>query len=414
MKIRLTALAAAIGAIPALSSAITLEDYLIANSTYDEAYINGGFSASDVPTPNSQVGYQYDLRADYEKTFTTLPTAWNYSVSGFATGARAGQTSFATDAAGNVLTDALGNPIENDDDSSDFGLSFRGSYDNYFHESAYPKAFWFGQGSFQTQDSAPDDDVNLTVGLGYGRVYNATPLAEVLRIVEELNEEGLLTGPIPDAVLLETAEVIDREPEFIAKYGRAEYRRDYYAAIEAALARSGAIRDGSLGALGALTIDQVLEDEPISNRRHGWVVRAGAGFQASDISGISDNDPSVLLSFEYAKPYGFKGQLINLLTYQPVFGDNTVQVITNELSYTHEMSDQIDWINSWNFGYRDGDGRETTSHQLLSSYRFFLNNSLTYDATLSITQTDVEPNATTADADDPTINFTTGFTYRLK
>ena len=383
-------------------SAVQLEDYLIANSSYEEAYLDGNFSASDVPA-NEQVAYNYSIAADYDKTFSTLPRSWSYSVAGFATGARNGSKN---------PVDADGNPV--DDSSSDFGVTARGTIDTYFHESAYPQAFWFGQGEYETRDSSDDDDVSLTLGLGYGRVYNATPLAKVIRIVEELNEEGVFSGPIPDAVLIEAAEIVDREDEFKSKYGADEYRRQYYAAIEAALARSGAFADGKLGALGALTMDEVLEDEPISVRKHGWVVRAGAGFQASDLSGLSDNDPKLLLSWEYAKPYGYKGQFINLLSFEPVFGDNTVTVISNEMSYTHELSDRIDWINSWNLSYIDGeagDGTDvsSTNHTLVSSYNYFLTNRLNFNAKLTATQSD-----NGGDNDDPSLDFSTGFTYRLK
>lgn len=400
----LSLVAIAVTAASSSASAVQLEDYLIANSSYEEAFLDGNFSASDVPT-NEQVAYNYALSADYEKTFSTLPRSWTYNVAGFANGARSGSEN---------PVDAMGNVI--DDTSSDFGFTARGNLDNYFHKSAYPKAFWFGQGEYETRDSSDDDDISVTVGLGYGRVFNATPLAKVIRIVEELNEEGVFSGPIPDAVMIEAAEIIDREDEFKSKYGADEYRRQFYAAIEAALARSGAFADGKLGALGALTMDQILEDEPISVRRHGWVVRAGAGFQASDLSGLSDNDPKLLFSWEYAKPFGYKGQFINLLSYEPVFGDNTVQVIANRMSYTHELSDRIDWINSWDVTLIDGDvdgaaDVSSVTHTLISSYKYFLTNRLNFTARLTATQTDAD---TGTIADDPSLDFSTGFSYRLK
>jgi len=291
--------------------------------------------------------------------------------------------------------------------------------DTYFHQSQYPKAFWFGQGAFKHQDSLPDDDISATVGLGYGRVYNATPLAKVIRIVEELNEEGLLTGPIPDSVALETAEIIDRIQEFKSKFGEDDYKPDYYAAIEAALGRSGALRDGKFGALGALTADKVLEDEPISTRKHGWVVRLGAGFQASDLSGLTDNDPKLLAQWEYAKPYGYKGQFINLFSFEPVFGDETITKFRNDMSYTHEVTDMIDWINTWSMAYSDGDDAngnalESTNHIVSSRYSFDLGNSLDYFVGLRLNQTDIDPNPPGSVGDDPEIRFESGFNYRLK
>ena len=425
-----TAIAVAIAGTPLFAGAVQLEDYLIANSSYEEAFFNANLNAGD-SARNEQTAYDFNMNARFQKTFTTLPRSWGYTLTGFANAVQFGSTpqAFVVDADGNAVLDENGNQqtFDLEDSDEDYGLSAEGTIDTYFTNSPYPQSFWFGQGRYETQDSAEDDDISATVGLGYGRVYNATPLAKVIRIVEELNEEGLITGPIPDSVALEAAEIVDREEEFISKFGEDEYRRDYYAAIEAALARSGAIRDGKLGALGALTMDEILEDEPISVRKHGWTVRVGAGYQASDLSGLADNDPKLLFQWEYAKPRGYKGQFINLLTYEPVFGDETTQVIRNSMSYTYEMSDRVDWINTWDATIRDGTNdqgidEETIIHQLTSSYLFHLNNRLDYDITLKLSQTDSDPNppfdpedpTQPFPGDDPTIAFTMGFKYRLK
>ena len=425
-----SAIAAALAGTPLFAGAVQLEDYLVANSSYEEAFFNATFNAGD-SARNEQTSYDFNMNTRFQKTFSTLPRSWSYTLAGFANAVQFGTTpqQQVFDEDGNAVLNADGTPqtIDLPDSNEDYGLSAEGTIDTYFVNSSYPKAFWFGQGRFETQDSAEDDDISATVGIGYGRVYNATPLAKVIRIVEELNEEGLLTGPIPDSVALEAAEIIDREAEFISKFGQDEYRRDYYAAIEAALARSGAVRDGKLGALGALTMDEILEDDPISVRKHGWTVRLGAGYQASDLGGLASNDPKLLFQWEYAKPRGYKGQFINLLTYEPVFGDETTQVIRNSMSYTYEMSDRVDWVNTWDVTLRDGtdeDGinQESVSHQLQSSYLFHLNNRLDYDITLKLNQTDFDPNPANDPedetqpypGDDPTISLTMGFKYRLK
>ena len=411
---RKTLLALAISSVPMMANALSLEDYTVANSAYDEAYISGSFNAIEPAgnAPNDRLGYNYSLIADYEKSFSTLPRTWSYGVTLDALGSRSDQrtsTVVGVDDAGVPTTTTVSN-----DTNSDWGFRANGVIDNYFHESAYPMSFWFGQGEYESRDAREEDDVAATLGLGYGRVYNATPLAKVIRIVEELNNEGLLTGPIPDSIAIEAAEIIDREDEFKSKFGEDEYRPDFYAAIEEAIARSGSIRDGKLGALGAITMDDVLVDEPISVRKHGWVVRVGAGFQASDLSGLADNDPKLLLEWEYAKPYGYKGQFINTRSYEPVFGDNTIQVVNNEMTYTHEVTDRIDWTNSWRVSYSDNDIESTTSHVLNTRYSFDLGNRLDYFVGLNLTQTDTDPNPPNSIGDDPEINLSSGFNYRLK
>jgi len=415
MRVSKTLLTIAVASTPIMANAIELEDYLVANSSYSDAFVSGGLTVIEPggDDPNEQTGYNYSVDADYQTVFSTLPRSWGYSVGLNASGNKpTTETVAVTDAAG--ITTSI--ETETTDDTS---FTLDGNIDTYFHESQYPKAFWFGQGAFATAESLPDDDLSVTVGLGYGRVYNATPLAKVIRIVEELNEEGLLTGPIPDSVALETAEIIDREDEFKSRFGDDDYEPEFYAAIEAALAKSDALLDGKLGALGSLSINEVLEDEPISNRRHGWVVRLGAGFQASDLSGVADNDPKLLAQFEYAKPFGYKGQFINLFAFEPVFGDSTLTNFTNDMSYTYEVTDTIDWINTWSLTYSDGENDldvnvETISHIISSRYSFDLGNKLDYFVGLRLTQFDVDPNPPMSIGDAPEITFESGFNYRLK
>lgn len=426
MKVSKTLLAVAVASTPLAASAVQLEDYLVANSSYDEAYVSGAINAIEPAgdSDNEQLGYSYRVNGDYKKAFSTLPRSWSYTLGLNANGSKkSSKTEFVDNPDyddGSPISETNQREIEvATKTQEDWQMDAEGVIDTYFHESQYPQAFWFGQGAFKHQDSLPDDDISATVGLGYGRVYNATPLAKVIRIVEELNEEGLLTGPIPDSVALETAEIIDRIDEFKSKFGEDDYKPDYYAAIEAALGRSGALRDGKFGALGALTADKVLEDEPISTRKHGWVVRLGAGFQASDVSGLTDNDPKLLAQFEYAKPYGYKGQFINLFSFEPVFGDETLTKFRNEMSYTHEVTDMIDWVNTWDMSYSDGEDdtgapTEVTTHALSSRYSFDLGNSLDYYVQLSLNQTDKDPNEDGSIGDDPGIQFESGFNYRLK
>lgn len=427
ISVKKTLLAAALTATPLLANAVQLEDYLVANSSYDEAYVSGSLIAGDPAgkAEKEQIGYDYSIKASYLKSFSTLPRSWNYRLGLNAFGARPNLSEVQVDNPGfddTLAADPITNPrtiLEDTESTDDWQMDAEGVVDTYFHQSQYPKAFWFGQGKFTHLDSQPDDDISATVGLGYGRVYNATPLAKVIRIVEELNEEGLLTGPIPDSVALETAEIIDRLQEFKSKFGEDDYKPDYYAAIESALARSGALRDGKFGAMGALTADKVLEDEPISTRKHGWVVRLGAGFQASDLSGLTDNDPKLLAQWEYAKPYGYKGQFINLFTFEPVFGDETLTKFNNQMSYTHEVTDMIDWINTWDMTYSDGtdadgDALEVTTHALESKYKFDLGNSLDYTVGFRLNQNDVDPNEADSIGDDPAITFESSFNYRLK
>ncbi len=77
--------------------------------------------------------------------------------------------------------------------------------------------------------------------------------------------------------------------------------------MESRIIESGALVGESLSALATVKMDEVLFDEPISARRHDWLLHSGAGIQFGDFSGLTDNDPKVTFQLEYAKPYRLKG-----------------------------------------------------------------------------------------------------------
>ena len=90
MKARKTLLAAAIALTSIMANAVELEDYLVANSSYDDAFVSGSIIVTEPAgdAENEQVGYNYALDADYEKVFSTLPRSWGYTVALNATGNR--------------------------------------------------------------------------------------------------------------------------------------------------------------------------------------------------------------------------------------------------------------------------------------------------------------------------------------
>jgi hypothetical protein len=186
--------------------------------------------------------------------------------------------------------------------------------------------------------------------------------------------------------------------------------------MEAVLADADVLTTGKLTALATVKLDDIMFNEPISARRHGWLVRAGAGFQSSDFSGITDNDPNLLFQLEYAKPYGLRGQLTETATYEPIFGDNTVQRISNRLAYSYEISDRVDWINSWELAFQqadDADDSRFVSNTLTSSLAYHVTNKLDLGLTLAAVDTDDQPNLNTQN-DDVATSAILGLRYRVK
>ena len=119
---------------------------------------------------------------------------------------------------------------------------------------------------------------------------------------------------------------------------------------------------------------------------------------------------------EYAKPYGLRGQLLETATYEPIFGDNVVQKLSNRLSYSYEISDRIDWINSWDLSFQqadDDDKTRFTTNILTSAVAYHLTNRLDLGFKLAAVDTNDKPNLDRTN-DDVATSAILGVRYRLK
>lgn len=393
-----TALASMMALTASAANAIELTDYVDPNSDYDEAYVNATLDAQS--GNQDRTSYNANLDASYSRNYSTLPRSWGIDVRADGFSKRSGTDGEKT--------------------QKDYGFKATGNVDNYF-SAANPKLFWFGAGGVESRDSADDDAFNLTVGAGYGRVFDATSLAKVLRIEEELRQHGVISGQITDDVYLAVSKIIAKEDEYKSKYKVKEYKPYWVADMEAVFKRAGVLTSGQLGALGTLKINEVLFEERISTRKHGWVARAGAGFQSADFTGIVDNDPILSFQFEYAKPNGYRGQFINTAEYRPVFGDNNVQNFSNTMSYTYEVSDKIDWENSWKFDFSQADDENDTKYvanTLNSDVIIEVSSVLDYTVGLKISDVDdsVDDNDVADDVnnDETNVSLNMGLKYRLK
>lgn len=388
-----TAAMLSLGMVSPAAMAIELTDFTDPNTEYDEAYID--FTANANDGNQDQISYDALLNGFYNRQESTDTQVLNYRF--------------------DANYDASRGPNSDDETQDDYGASFGINADNYFSDSN-DKLFWFGSAEYGFQDSAEDDNAGFTVGVGYGRVWNATPLAKALRIQQSLQDNGQLSGELSDEAAGELANIIAREDEYRAREGLDTYKGLWYADMEEVMRREGLLAAETLSALGAVEMDDVLFDEPISARRHGWLVRAGVGMQLSDFSGTVDSDPKLRFELEYAKPYGLTGQLLETAVYEPVFGDDTVHRIANRLSYTYEISDRIDWLNAWDLSFQQADDDDDTrfvSNALSSTFLYHLTNELDLGLTLAATDIDTRPDNTQGN-DEVNKSAVLGVRYRVK
>ncbi len=355
----------------------SLFDYKEATSSYEDAYVAGSFNVGS--GNQDQSNYNLDLSLDYEKVFSSPDRNTKFGFVGSGSRSRG--------------------PNEADETKSTFQLLGSATVDNYFQPGS-KGAFWYGKGEFGARKDQDKAFTKATVGLGYGRVVNVTPMARAIRVVQALRSKGTLQSDLDNSVYQEIAEIIAKEGQYRSRYGLRDYYQYWIGDIEKAL-------NTSLGAPGVIRSYDVLTKERISTRKHGWLVRAGVGAVLSDYDGETGK-PAVEVGAEYHLPLNNQTQFSNEAIFTTTLKDNSKSYIfNNELSLTHELTDVIDWENKWLLSYNKFDKLDSvTSNTLTSAFNYALTNQLDFNITAKLAKT------TTQDNIDK--RLTMGVKYRLK
>ncbi len=369
---------------------VTLYDYEEPSSAYEDAYVSGRLNVNS----GNQDQTSHDLSVDmnYERVFSSPDRDVTVDADLQGSSKRGG------DAGDETVENYLGTAST--------------SVNNYFKPGSRG-GFWYGDAEVGVKKGADDPRVKAGVGVGYGRVVNVTPMAQALRLVEALRAKQRLTSDLSKAEYNQVARIIAKEAEYRTKYGASEYQQYWITDIENALKASGKT-SGELGAAGILKAYDVLVNERISTRKHGWVVKGGVSEVLKDYDG-SNSKPALDVAAEYHKPLSNRTQFSNEASASAVLQDDDKSYTAkNTMNLTHEVSDRIDWINTWstNFDHNDTDDVDTTTNALSSTYRYYITNKLAFDTVVALSKVDDEIDDNGNDAVDKSLYM--GVTYRLK
>lgn len=369
---------------------VSLYDYTQATSAYEEANFNGRLNVND--GNQDKTSYNVNLNTDYEKVSSSADVNTKYEADASVSIKRGGQKG----------------------DKQQESWSGRGAvtHDRYF-DPARSKAFWYGKGELEVQNEVEPSDyagiddprTTLTGGLGYGRVVNVTPLAKTMRLVQALKENGSLSTTPSKATYNKIAKIIDKESEYRSKFG-ATYKQNWVQDIEKALGKS-------LGASGVIKAYDVLSSERISTRKYGWDVRAGVGVVASDFDGKSGK-PVLEAEGNYYYPISNRTQFSNEARFKTILDDdNKSYTVSNDMGLSYEVSDRVDWLNRYKISHTNNEtGNDITTHDLSSTYRYYVSNVMSFDTTLSAKKTDDGVDNNGNDKFDTALLM--GVSYRLK
>ncbi|RTZ65246.1 MAG: hypothetical protein DSZ29_04590 [Aquificaceae bacterium] len=363
----------------------SLLNYTEATSSYEDAYVTGHFNVGS--GNQAQSNYDLDLSLDYEKVFSSPNRNTKLDFNGSGSRSRGSK--------------------KGDETKSDYQLLGSATVDNYFQPNS-KGAFWYGKGEVGAKKDQKKAFTKATVGVGYGRVVNVTPMARAIRVVQALRKNGALGSDVSNSTYQSIANIISREAEYRSKHGAKDYQQYWVADIEKALKNGGA-----LGAKGTIKAYDVLTHERISTRKYGWLVRAGIGAVLSDYDGETGK-PAVEVGAEYHLPLSNQTQFSNEAIFTTTLKDNSNSyIVNNNMSLTHELTDMIDWENKWSLNYSKSDhAKSTTSNTLTSSFNYELTNQLDFNITASLSKINDKIDNNGNDGVDK--RLTMGVKYRLK
>jgi len=372
--------------------AIEMTDYKVDDNYYENAYLNGQLNVDS--GNQDQTSYNLHLNANAEVVKSTLPYSWDLRFNG---------------------NSDFSQGKNSDDESVDsYDTKATGHVDKYLQNN--DKFFVYGSGELGYQkgseaDNADDPFVKVGTGAGYGRVYNATPLAKALRIVEDLLEYKIIKSDLSDKAYIALATVISQEDDYLSKYSAEEYKKYWYEAMEKVLKDNGALDKESLGAFGIVRMDEILRVEKVSARKHGWKVRGGIGKILNTYKGES-TDATIDAGFEYGLPIGHEVQFSEFLTMSKILGSSdTSYRLNNNMGYTYEISNRIDWENNWNLEYQKNDvSDDSVKNKFSTGFRYYLANRLSLNTTFSLSKI----SSGAEEEADWNQNFNAIIEYRLK
>jgi len=377
--------------------AIELTDFRDPDRIFDEAFFDGQFNLDS--GNQDQTSFKGTTSGFYQMNYSTLPFVWRFRFEG--------------------SLDINRGSTKDAETKENYLFNVKSNFDKYLTDNLFG-LFGFGGIDLAYRRQIGDDEADnpyskLTTGIGYGRVIDATPLADVLRVVESLKEYGVIVGNVDDSTYLELAAIVGKRREFQSRYGFEDYEQYWIEALEKVMQKAGILKNNMLGAVGVIKTRYVLVLERISPRKHGWSVRGGAGYITSTFEDADPDDPSLDLGFEYAKPFGYQLQFTEEGSYSRILADDEVDLFNNRMGLTYELSDRIDWENTWTlnaiYPTRVG-AKDVMTNKLSSVFRYYVTNLVTANLKFSLTKLDdgVDNNGN----DDVEKIAFFGFTYRLK
>ena len=219
----------------------------------------------------------------------------------------------------------------------------QGSGTFHYYLSDQTPIFGFGGSNASYALGQTKPALNVSVGVGYGRFSDVTPLAKAVNIQKDLLALGTITDPLSNDTLMAIAKEIGKKVEYATI-------KDLVAAIEPIIEKAAGV---TLGARALLTIeDDVLATGDKASC--GWALQAGLGYELMDPYG-GTQDVLVTISGDASLAPTPGSQLTLHGTFYSPFDIAAENTLTVSATYDYALKEDVNLvINGW-FWYRSAE-----------------------------------------------------------
>ncbi len=349
--------ALAFSASAAFSQSVKITDYSTPISKAEQFWFNFDFNRSSFDGSSTTDGF---AALNYNRFYDSLPFSW----------------AIRADVEAQYLDDDL---RHNRNIFATFRKYFSNSNKSFAFGSAFNNSDVINGREFQ----AEVHNTFFTVGLGFGRVINATALAKAIRIDEFLNKDQKLNGALSASHLNELAHLIERRNQYETTYGET-YEVQWFQDMEAVLQNAGRLPDSELDAWGILRMREVLTFERIFQRMHGWTLEVGLSGQFDHENDTESVGLDARLRIDL--PIGLKSQFSHFSSYrEPLDDDFSNRRFFTSSSFTREITNRVDLALNHSFNYNRNDFTNffrndfftTKSTRLSAEFFYYLENRFT-------------------------------------
>ena len=264
----------------------------------------------------------------------------------------------------------------------------------YFRETH--KFFYFVSPEILMRKDFDRPQLDVILGLGYGRFINATALRKAVRIEDFLFEEGVISDFLPKDTMIALGQIIEKEGEYRNLYGGRSYQQYWYEDMSSEINKTGLVTGGgNIGPIGILRMREVLTQETISDRFFGWDVNAGIQYQLQTRDkNVERPPPALAVNVRYSRPISWQIQVNTDFKLDTPFNDDFRREynVRQNVEFICEITNRIAFVTSNTLQInkkRDQDARFRYTSNI--NFTFFVENTISLSAIEQISKEEGYP-----------------------